>query len=232
MCSSDLEDSFRITFAYRNSGTGNLPKASEMPVKPTFRVLLDGTALNQGALTIPAFPAPPGWEMPSFYGGEIKLPPPWDYLWTIGSTLVVSINDNGAGGMPADSRTFDLRQLALKRVFDALVEGAEYDWATGVMTVAVRIDGELGGAGKLRLFSSGTVQEFIDKSFGGFMEEHTLAAGQRTYRFSRKISLPYAESRYEFKSQVGALVLAPGSAYPDRRDINHANNMKLITFRR
>lgn len=60
------DDGFVITFGYKNSGTGPLPKSSEMPVKPDYRVLIDNREISRGGLIFPAFQAPPGWEVKAF----------------------------------------------------------------------------------------------------------------------------------------------------------------------
>ncbi len=226
-------DSFRITFAYKNSGTGNLPKSSEMPVKPTFRVLVDGNVLNQGALTIPAFPAQPNWEMPSYYGGEIKLPAAaeWDLQWTIGNTLAIFINENKVNGMASDTKTYDLKKLALNYVFDASIAGAMYNFQTEDLTMTVHIDGQWGNAKKFRLFSTGTPQFYVDKGMGGFMEEYDLVPGKRDYLITRKVHLPNSAAN-TMDTRIGIYILKPTDNYPDQHDIDHPNNNKLFNFHR
>lgn len=226
-------DSFRITFAYKNSGTGNLPKSSEMPVKPTFRVLVDGNVLNQGNLTIPAFAAQPNWEMPSFYGGEIKLPTAqeWDLNWTIGNTLAVYINENKVNGMAADTKTYDLKKLALGYAFDASVAGAFYNWQTEELVVTVHIEGPIGAAKKFRLFSTGRANQFyVDKDFGGFIEEYDLVPGKRDYMVGHKAHLPNSAAN-TMDTRIGAYILKADN-YPDQHDIDHTNNVKVYNFHR
>jgi hypothetical protein len=227
------EDSYRITFSYKNSGTGNLPKNSDMPVKPTFRVLVDGQVLNQGNLVIPAFEAAPGWEMPSFYGGEIKLPTSaeWDDNWTIGNTLVIYINENKVNGMASDTKTYDLKKLALGYAFDASIAGAAYIWTTESLTITVHIDGEFGTAKKFRLFSSGSTNIYVDKGLGGFLEEYDLVPGKRDYLVTHKA--PLASESFNFlDTWIGAFLLKPTDNYPDQHDIDHSNNIKLYHFHR
>ncbi len=226
-------DSFRITFAYKNSGMGNLPKSSEMPVKPTFRVLVDGKLLNQGNLTIPAFPAQPGWEMPSYYGGEIKLPGPaeWDYTWTIGNSLAIYINENNINGMASDTKTYDLRKLALGYVFDATIAGAMYNFSTENLTMTVHIDGQWGNAKKFRLYSTGTSQFYVDKGMGGFMEEYDLVPGKRDYLVTRKVHLPNSAAN-TMDTRIGVYIVKPTDNYPDQHDLDHNNNVKLFNFHR
>ncbi len=219
------DDEFRITFAYKNSGRGDLPKSSEMPVKPSFRVLVDGKVLNQGTLTIPAFPAPPGWEVPSFYGGEIKLQASqteFDEEWKIGNTLVIYINENKVNGMASDNKTYNLRQLALGRTFDAYINGATYDWKTETLKASIRIDGEFGTAKKFRFFNTGRPGRFVDDALGGFLKEYDLVSGQHYYELSHKVHL--AGYPYKIDVYLGVLVLKPGSNLPDSHDLYHPNN--------
>jgi hypothetical protein len=228
-------DSFRITFAYKNSGTGNLPKSSEMPVKPNFRVLVDGNLLNQGNLTIPAFPAQPGWEMPSYYGGEIKLPgaAEWDPQWKIGNSLVIYINENKVNGMAGDTKTYDLKKLALGYAFDAFVAGAAYMWNTENLTVTVHIDGPFGNARKFRLYSSGSGSNefYVDAGQGGFMEEHDLVPGKHDYLITHKVHLPN-QAANSFDTWIGVFVVKSTDNYPDQHDLDHPNNIKKYHFQR
>lgn len=230
------DDSFRITFAYKNSGIGNLPKSSDMPVKPTFRVLVDGQVLNQGTLVIPAFPAPPGWEQPSFYGGEIKLQASsteWDEKWTIGNTLAIYINENKVNGMASDMKTYNLRQLALGYTFDAYITGATYDWKTEMLTAYIHIDGEFGASTKFRLYNTGTSNPiFIDKGMGGFLDDYDLVPGKHYYLMTHKIHMSYMDSVQQIEGWIGALVLRPGSELWDPHDVYHPNNAQHFTFHR
>ncbi len=68
-------EGFGIVFNYKNVGQAALPKASEVPVKPSYRVLIDGKETASGSLFIPAFAAPPDWEQVGFFGGWIGFPP-------------------------------------------------------------------------------------------------------------------------------------------------------------
>jgi hypothetical protein len=226
-------DSFRITFAYKNSGTGNLPKSSEMPVKPSFRVLVDGNVVNQGSLTIPAFVAQPGWETPSYYGGEIKIPgaAEWDLQWTIGNSLTIHVNENQVNGMASDTKTYDLKKLALGYVFDASIAGAAYNFQTEDLTMTVHIDGQWGTARKFRLYSTGSPQFFVDKGLGGFLEEYDLVPGKRDYLIARKVHLPN-QAANTMSTRIGVHVLKSTGSYPDQHDIDHPNNVKLYSFHR
>jgi hypothetical protein len=230
------EDSFRITFAYENTGTGNLPKSSEMPVKPSFRVLVDGQVLNQGSLTIPAFPAPPGWEMPSFYGGEIALQASqteWDINWTIGNTLAIFINENKVGGMAGDTKTYNLRQLALGHTFDAYITGATYDWKTEILTASVHIDGDWGAATKFRFYNTGTMNPaVVDKYRGGFVEDLGLVPGKHFYQLTHKVRDADQARVSKLEGVIGVLVIKAGSTYFDRHDVYHPNNSRHFVFHR
>ena len=122
-----------ITFGYKNSGTAPLPKSSEMPVKPDYRVLIDNREVARGSLIFPAFQAPPGWEVPSFYGTEIKFQTSglFDYGWTIGNLVTVKINENEVNGMAGDSESYNLKPMALNESYDVMITGATLDWNTG-----------------------------------------------------------------------------------------------------
>ena len=99
---------FVITFSYKNSGTGPLPKSSEMPEKPDYRVLIDSKEVARGKLFIPAFEAQPGWEVPSFFGYEIKYRDASLRRKLDDRQLVtVIINENKVNGMASDSKTYN-----------------------------------------------------------------------------------------------------------------------------
>jgi len=81
-------DGFGIVFSYKNVGNGARPKASEVPVEPSYRVLIDGKETANGSLFIPAFAAQPGWEQVGYFGGWIVLPSVFTALsnnWCIGN---------------------------------------------------------------------------------------------------------------------------------------------------
>ncbi len=144
------DDGFVITFCYKNSGTGPLPKSSEMPVKPDYRVLIDNREIARGGLIFPAFQAPPGWEVPTFYGGEIKYQTSglFDYSWTIGNLITVKINENEVNGMAGDSESYNLKPMALNESYDVMITGATLDWNTGILRTDIRIDGSFGSYDK------------------------------------------------------------------------------------
>jgi hypothetical protein len=225
-------EGFVVTFGYKNSGTGPLPKGSEMPVKPNFRVLIDNREVNQGSLIFPAFPAPPGWEVPAFYGCDIKYQtaPRFDKTWTIGNVVTVKINENKVNGMESDSQSYNLKPMALNYSYDAILTGATLDWDKEILTVHVRFDGKLGSFSKFRLSNTGgTGSEIID-GYGSFYKTISLVPGQRLYSITQKIA--GVSWKKEFKVFLGVVGEKSPGEFPDVRDIEHRNNHNIITFKR
>lgn len=220
------DDRFVVTFGYRNSGKAPLPKGSEMPVKPNFRVLIDYKEVNQGSLIFPAFQAPPGWEMPTFYGCDIKYPTgyPWDFSWTIGNLVAVKINENKVNGMASDSQSYNLKPMALNYSYDALITGATLDWNKGIMTISVRIDGQIG---TLKLLF---VQSRKTKSYWFFEKIVNLVPGQHIYTITQKIDHLANEQDCNGELQLG--LLASKNGLSDQRDIEHRNNIYPFSFHR
>ena len=96
-----------------------------MPVKPDYRVLIDNREVARGSLIFPAFQAPPGWEVPSFFGYEIKYQTSelFDDSWTIGNLVTVKINENKVNGMASDSKSYNLKPMALNYSYDVMING-------------------------------------------------------------------------------------------------------------
>ena len=220
------DDRFVVTFGYRNSGKASLPKGSEMPEKPNFRVLIDYKEVNQGSLVFPAFQAPPGWEMPTFYGCDIKYPTDanWDPAWTVGNLVTVKINENKVNGMASDSQSYNLKPMALNYSYDALITGATLDWNTGIMTISVRIDGRIG---TLKLFF---VHNSKTKPGWFFTKFVDLVPGQHMYTITQKIDRLANEQDFNGELMIGLLPSKYGVT--DRRDIEHRNNIYPFSFHR
>lgn len=219
------EDALAITFAYKNSGTGPLPKASEMPVKPNYRVLIDNKEVAQGSLLFPAFQAQPGWEVSSFFGYDIKYQKQvWDSNWTIGNLVTIKINENKVNGMESDSKSYNLKPMALNFSYDAMINGMTYDWNTAMLTFTVRIDGNIGSFNKFR---------YIGTYLGSYPLDRTIdiIPGQRLYTITRKLDAVGA-TRNEFNVALMVCFVEPSGSFPDRRDIEHRNNRYDHTFRR
>lgn len=221
------DDGFVITFGYKNSGTGPLPKGSEMPVKPNYRVLIDNKEVALGSLIFPAFQAPPGWEVPSFYGGKIKYPFLFDYDWTIGNLITVRINENNVNGMASDSETYNLKPMALNFGYDIMITGATLDWNTGILKTDIRIDGNFGSYEQIYLFdrhpnySAGTPVWEIKAN---------VNPGQRFYALSKKRD--GLKGQTEHKVSIGVLLLKRSDDRALLRDIEHRNNTFEKTFYR
>ena len=228
------EDGLVITFAYKNSGTGPLPKASDMPVKPNYRVLIDNKEVAQGNLIIPAFEAQPGWEVPSFYGYEIKYPlgpgnPHFPDDWTIGNLVTVKINENKVNGMASDSQSYNLKPMALDYSYDAILFGATLDWAKEVMTITIRIDGNIGSLNKFRL---GSIDEWGEsKGPWMFVKTFNIVPGQRLYTITQKMD-GVGKSRNELLVRLRVYLVESAGSIADSRDIEHRNNEYETTFRK
>ena len=228
------EDGLVITFAYKNSGTGPLPKASDMPVKPNYRVLIDNKEVAQGSLIFPAFEAQPGWEVPSFFGYEIKYPlgPGSPHIyddWTIGNLVTIKINENKVNGMAADSQSHNLKPMALNYSYDAILFGATLDWAKEVMTINIRIDGNIGSLNKFRL---GSMDEWGEsKEPWMFVKTFDIVPGQRLYTIAQKMD-GVGKGRNELSVRLHVYLVKSAGSIADSRDIEHRNNEFKTTFRK
>jgi hypothetical protein len=187
-------DGFGIVFSYKNVGEGALPKASEVPVKPNYRVLIDGKETASGSLFIPAFAAPPGWEQQGYFGGWIVLPTfiqAQESNWHIGQTITVHINENKALGMESHSLSRPLKPIALKYKCDALINGVSFDWQTRVLTVSLRYEGQLQPLRQVNVTCSNKDEVYVNPKYDySFFERVALKEGQGYYTISKKISFP------------------------------------------
>jgi hypothetical protein len=148
-------EGFGIVFSYKNAGNGPLPKASEVPVKPSYRVLVDGKETASGSLFIPAFAAQPGWEQWGYFGGWIVLPSVRDAFnanWHIGDTVTVCINENEALGMPSHSLSLPLKPIALKYKYDLRYTDVRLDWKNYIVTVSLSLDGNVPPGRELQVY--------------------------------------------------------------------------------
>jgi hypothetical protein len=203
-------------------------------VKPNYRVLIDNKEVAQGNLTFPAFEAQPGWEVPSFFGYEIKYPsgPGAAHLhdeWTIGNLVTVKINENKVNGMAGDSQSYNLKPMALNYSYDAILFGATLDWAKEVMTINIRIDGNLGSLNKFRL---GSVDEWGEsKEPWMFVKTLDIVPGQRLYTITRKMD-GVGKGRNELSVRLLVYLVESAGSIADSRDIEHRNNEYKTTFRK
>ncbi len=221
------DEGFVIIFGYKNSGTGPLPKSSEMPEKPDYRVLIDNQEVARGRLIFPAFQAPPGWEVPSFYGYRIRYPFLFNYSWTIGNLITVKINENKVNGMAGDSRTYNLKPMALNVSYDVMITGATLDWGTGILKTDIRIDGDFGSYEQIYLFDA------HPNYFAGtpvFEIRANIIPGRRFYTLSRKRE--GLKGQTEHTVSLGVLLLKGSGAQDLVRDIEHRNNIFEKTFHR
>jgi hypothetical protein len=223
------DDGFLITFGYKNSGTGPLPKGSEMPVKPDFRVLIDNREVARGSLIFPAFQAPPGWEVPTFYGCEIKYQSSglFDYNWTIGNLVTVKINENRVNGMAGDSQSYNLKAMALNFNHDVMIMGATLDWNTGILRADIRIDGNFGSYDQIRVFDAHTnvlagTPVWEVKAF--------VVPGRRLYTLSKKRD--GLKNQAEHKVSLGVILIKGSDARAHIKDIDHRNNIYENAFHR
>ncbi len=214
-------DGFVITFGYKNSGTGALPKASAMPEKPDFRVLVDSRELTRGRLFIPESPAPPGWEVETFHGGEIKYPTVKpDLAFYVGDTLTVVINENRINGMASDSMSVDLRELALGHSYDLHVSSVSANWADETINVHVRIDGRLPTDKEILLINNP-----YQCQFDAVVK---MNPGQRNYVLTRKLGCLRWCRDCVFDLYVWLRTSAKVVA--DAHDIDQRNNEYQITL--
>jgi len=223
------DDKFEVTFGYKNSGSGPLPKNSDMPVKPSFRVLVDNRQVNQGSLVIPAFPAPSGWEMPNFFACEINRQASgiWDPTIAIGNQLTIAINENKVNGMASDSQMCNLRTMALNYAPDLMISEVTLDWNTGVLTATIRLDGVYQANDEIRVWNRD------DNILVGTDYWHMTAKavpGQHVYTLSRKRD--GLKGQNDHKVALRAFLYRNSDATPSWRDIDHRNNDYERVFHR
>ena len=214
-----------FNLAYKNVGTGALPKASDMAVKPDFRILIDDREINHGFLYVPEAAAGPGWENPAFYAGRVQLPAAtsFDFSWFLGNMVTVKINENHAAGSTSDSQTYNLRNMALIGSYDLMIAGASMDWVKEVLTITIRIEGPTGNMTKFQLFENS-----VPFQFNG---THDVVPGQRFYTITQKLRYISSGGRTVYTPDL-CLLPKHGDNNLDVRDIDHRNNEARYTFHR
>jgi hypothetical protein len=173
----------------------SLPKASEVPLKPSYRVLIDGRETAKGFLFIPAFAAQPGWEQSGYFGGWIVLPTATAALesnWHIGNSITVYINENKVMGMESHSLTLPLKPIALKYKCDVLINGISLNWETHVLTVSMRFAGQLPKSRQVNISCNDSNNPYLvdPNDFFSFLEAVVLKASQPNYSISKKLRFP------------------------------------------
>lgn len=223
------DDKFEVTFGYKNSGTGDLPKNSDMPVKPTFRVLVDNRQVNQGNLVIPAFPAPPGWEMPTFFACEIarQTSGPFDPTVFEGNQLAIYINENKVNGMASSSQTYSLRSMALLYSYDIGINDVTLDWNSGNVTALIRLEGVFQPNDEITLWDDNLYH------YPGYPWWHATAKavpGQTLYTLSAKRDNIKSLNDLNLSLEVSLTRASdPGLLL---KDIDHRNNSYKRVFHR
>ena len=218
---SPIAEGFVITFGYKNSGTGSMPRASAMPEKPDYSVLVDGRVLTRGRLFFPESPAPPGWEVDAFHGGQINYPVPKpDLTFAVGDTLTVKINENRVNGMASDSRSVNLRELALGHSYDLHVTSVSANWTDETIYVHVRIDGLLPTDKEILLINNP-----YQCQFDAVVK---MNPGQRNYVFTQKLGCLRWCRDCVFDLYVW--LRTSSKVVADAHDIDQRNNEYQITL--
>jgi hypothetical protein len=223
------DDKFEVTFGYKNSGSGPLPKNSEMPVKPNFRVLVDNREVNHGDLFIPAFPAEPGWGVPTFSACAItrQTMGPFDPSIYVGNELKVIINENKVNGMASSSQTYSLRTMALNYSYDIAINQVTLDWSSSLLTALVRLEGVFRANDEIELWDDKIIH------LAGYDWWHITARaqpGQHLYTLSRKVDGLKGQNSHP----VALRVSLKRSSDPAllHKDIDHRNNQYDRVFSR
>lgn len=129
---------YGIIFGYKNVGPGSLPPRHEMPVKPDYRVLIDGREIAAGDLWVPETPpAGPGYEQPTNSGGFIEFPQPNAPRWSIGSQITIILNERNVLDMGPATKTSSLRLIALPVGYDLAFAAVTFDWTRCAFTAMV-----------------------------------------------------------------------------------------------
>ena len=209
------DEGFKIFFAYKNIGEGGLPRASEMSVKPNYRVLIDNREVQHGQLFFPDAPTPPGWGIPQnvgFFAGDIKYQS--DDHWRVGNRLTVVINEDKALGSESHLMTVNLRQMALQFWYDVIIGSYKLNKSDHKFYVEVRIDGQMGLLKEFELW----VRTATNSDDGGFDTVVKIKPGQRVYQFNKKIG---------FTHTVVTTAL-DGWAYEKKHEINEFTQLQII----
>jgi hypothetical protein len=136
-------EGFGIIFSYKNAGEGPLPRASEVPVKPNYRVVIDGKTITSGSLFIPVFPAPPGWEQQGYFGGFIVMPATLgDFQFHTGNLIDVEINENKVMNMASNGLTRNLKDMLAKYCYDLELGEVGLNWDANAVSLSVWIGGK------------------------------------------------------------------------------------------
>ena len=233
-------DGFGIVFSYKNVGEGALPKASEVPVKPSYRVLIDGREVAKGFLFIPAFAAQPGWEQTGYFGGWIKLPslallarnspganiyvPLAEiYNWYIGDQVTVHINENKVMGMESHTLGKNLRLMVKSQgnMYDLQINNVSYDWTTHHIKIVIVLDGKIPNNKNFDLVC--TNNEFLPD--GRFFSRQAM--DKRIYNFSIKVNIPPSD-----KYKVFPVFIVPNAEHPEQNigDFNWRSNWHTLSI--
>jgi hypothetical protein len=227
---------FAIIFNYKNAGNAPLPKAAEVPVKPDYRVQLDGQETARGSLFIPAFPAEPGWEQWGYNGGQMDLPTWKSYTmdglplhdkyfymmqWHVGDRVTVHVNENKVMGMNSHELAKDLRPMLMEHYYDLGIGAVTYDWPSHTLSVSVRL------AGKIplnRSFNLVCVNQYLPSHVWSVVQ----ALNRRDFSFSEKVAVPDGVNEASF--EVFILLDRMGDQRID--DIDMRNNYLLVKSQR
>ncbi len=218
-------EGFGIVFNYKNVGSGSLPKAADAPVKPTYRVLIDGKETASGSLFIPAFAAAPGWEQKGYFGGWIVLPGAAyavDNAWHIGNQVTVHINENKALGMESHSLSLPLKPIALKYKFDLVRNGVSLDWDKRVLTVYLRLDGKVPSGRELFVYAGR-----FPSDAGYFLSRQPARPG--TCVVSRKVDVPAHVNRVTL--YLNSFVTLPNTSQVEDMDYRNQDMVELTFIR-
>jgi hypothetical protein len=130
---------YAIIFGYKNVGSGSLPPRHELPVKPDYKVIIDGRQIDAGDLWIPENPpGVPGYEQPTNSGGFIPFPGPGVPLgWTIGNQITITLDERNVLGQGVASKTSSLRLIALPVGYDLAFGPVTFDWSRNMITAVV-----------------------------------------------------------------------------------------------
>ena len=216
-------EGFAIVFNYKNVGKGALPKASQVPVKPSYRVLIDGRETASGSLFIPAFAALPGWEQGGYFGGNIVLPANLyeNKLWHIGNVITVHINENKVMGMESHTLGLNLKPIALKYAYDVIFTAVAFDWDANELRMSVRVDGQVPPGKKLRFHCPGE-----------FYHDVELHPGQHAYSYAHKLIYKVPQGQNWTMINASAYLVPLPSGGEKLLDIDLRNNQGSFRFER
>ncbi len=213
---------YSIIFGYRNAGDAALPRRSELPVRPDYRVLIDGREVDKGDLFIPQSPpAAPGWELATHSGGFINFPVYEPRPWHIGTEITIILNERNVLNMGTASKTSSLQPIVLTCGYDLAFGGpVSIDWnANKARVVITKVGSSPELSKKISLVY--TLGYYHTNTVSGGPMEATVTYPEGPYTISRSMEFPSTGPfpvRLDIPMEDSSYYDLELTIWPERRD--------------